>query len=527
MVRRVVLLSLLVLATGCPPTPVTPVLRDVAPETVDEVEGGALELRGEGLIPRVVLDFDRPASSPRTTEVRAWLTQGELRVELAEVAWVSPTLVTARVPQRVARGTWDVHLVEPRGSELVLSAAFEVVDCTSEACLSPDGGPVEVDAGVDAGVVACETLTYLDRDRDGFGLPDSGALLCGAGRALVGGDCDDADPLTFPDAGEPCNGLDDDCDGVVDGPWCGDAGLRWRQVPQLESPSHDFVAAASFGEGSLWVIGGAQAFVRDAGEAFVSVSMSCPPNLQSVWAEPGTGLAELSGGNNGVGRLTTNSPGSTGCGPLRLVRDPMVGLVAFPSGDGGYDYVGALRDGRVLRWSRGETPVDPMTSLPVGTVLRAMHAASPTEVYAVGSNTLSMPPSMKAFRLAEDGGWQDEGVDGIPGVPSGALEAVWVLPGGVVAAVGEGGALFERTARGWLLLSSETSATLTGVQLFGPARIYVTQADGLVRRFVQGRWEVLHDNGRQVPYRDLTASSEEDLWAVGDDGVIAQGPLPR
>jgi len=40
-----------------------------------------------------------------------------------------------------------------------------------------------------------------DADRDGFSPPE---------------DCDDNDPRRFPDASETCNGIDDDCDGVID-----------------------------------------------------------------------------------------------------------------------------------------------------------------------------------------------------------------------------------------------------------------------------------------------------------------------
>jgi len=61
---------------------------------------------------------------------------------------------------------------------------------------------------------------YADEDGDGFG--DAGApidrcqLQPPAGAAAVAGDCDDADPTVHPDAGERCNGVDDDCDGIID-----------------------------------------------------------------------------------------------------------------------------------------------------------------------------------------------------------------------------------------------------------------------------------------------------------------------
>lgn len=61
-------------------------------------------------------------------------------------------------------------------------------------------------------------LWYVDEDNDGHGDPATEALLCEAPRqgVLVGDDCDDANPLTHPGADERCDGLDQDCDAVVD-----------------------------------------------------------------------------------------------------------------------------------------------------------------------------------------------------------------------------------------------------------------------------------------------------------------------
>ncbi len=48
-------------------------------------------------------------------------------------------------------------------------------------------------------------LGFPDEDQDGDGY------------GIWGGDCDDTDPAVHPGAAEVCNGVDDDCDGVVDG----------------------------------------------------------------------------------------------------------------------------------------------------------------------------------------------------------------------------------------------------------------------------------------------------------------------
>ncbi|MBE0639120.1 MAG: S8 family serine peptidase [Bacteroidales bacterium] len=60
---------------------------------------------------------------------------------------------------------------------------------------------------------------YFDGDGDGYG---TGAPLAicspGSDYVLLGGDCDDADPLINPGASEMCDGVDNNCDGIVDFP---------------------------------------------------------------------------------------------------------------------------------------------------------------------------------------------------------------------------------------------------------------------------------------------------------------------
>ncbi len=59
---------------------------------------------------------------------------------------------------------------------------------------------------------------YRDADEDGYGNPEDIDQACAPPEGFVENpfDCDDTDPLTYPQAGEFCDEKDNDCDGAVD-----------------------------------------------------------------------------------------------------------------------------------------------------------------------------------------------------------------------------------------------------------------------------------------------------------------------
>ena len=61
----------------------------------------------------------------------------------------------------------------------------------------------------------CDGLVDEDFDADGDGFPD-GTVDCIASWGAAGVDCDDADAAVSPGAVEQCDGIDNNCDGVVD-----------------------------------------------------------------------------------------------------------------------------------------------------------------------------------------------------------------------------------------------------------------------------------------------------------------------
>ena len=115
-------------------------------------------------------------------------------------------------------------------------SAFQTGDCDDDdPQAAPDrpeqcnGADDDCDGDVDeADAVGC-ALWYADADGDGFGDLTTGACLCAPSDALtvsIAGDCDDGDPGRAPNQPELCDGVDDDCDVIVD-EGCGMPVLGW------------------------------------------------------------------------------------------------------------------------------------------------------------------------------------------------------------------------------------------------------------------------------------------------------------
>ena len=376
-----------------------------------------------------------------------------------------------------------------------------------------------VDGGM-GGTTPCTTMSYRDRDGDGFGSGTPRAV-CGPGWVPVPGDCNDRDALTFPGATEVCNGIDDDCNSQIDEGRCLDAG--WTAVDDLRSPGNDFVASASFDPGSLWITAGPKVFIRRSELGFADVSSSCPVNLKAVWSEP-SGDAEVGGGTGGAGRIAEQSFAATACSNQRVVSEPPVAMVGFPDGISS-QYVGVLQDGRLLRWHRGQAPILSGTNLAPSAQVTDLHGTSSTQLFAVGSTLNGNRRRPMAWSFQADGGWKEELTASFGNNNGDArLLGVWALGASRAVAVGENGTVYTRSLTSWRSVSGDTSSDLTSVRAFSTGRFYVTTSDGRVRRRVGSTWQTVFRTDAGTALTDLSATSEEDLWAVGLDGVIGRGP---
>ncbi len=98
---------------------------------------------------------------------------------------------------------------------------YSVVDDCDDADGGVNPGATEACDGIDNdcdGMVDEEggSAWYTDADGDGYGDALTGSCEQEEGTVALGGDCDDADAAVNPAAGEQCDEIDNDCDGEVD-----------------------------------------------------------------------------------------------------------------------------------------------------------------------------------------------------------------------------------------------------------------------------------------------------------------------
>ncbi|HLF62215.1 MAG TPA: HYR domain-containing protein, partial [Saprospiraceae bacterium] len=120
---------------------------------------------------------------------------------------------------------------DPGSTQLACEAPSGYVsndqDCDdTNADVNPDASEVcnDIDDDCDGLIddddpdVTGQSTWYEDADSDDFGNPDVSVLACDQPNGYVANDddCDDTDPNVNPNAPEVCNGVDDDCDGLID-----------------------------------------------------------------------------------------------------------------------------------------------------------------------------------------------------------------------------------------------------------------------------------------------------------------------
>lgn len=481
-----ILMTLALAACSTPFPP--PRLTSVEPARVSTFLATPISIRGEAIEYAVNADLDSPARSTFALDLHVRLI-GPETVELVQAARVSSKEVTANVPATLRLGRYTVEVSTARGVARLVDA-LEISSCFLDCEGTSDGG----------------CFSWVDADKDSYGAQGSGAAVCAddAGvRVGRGGDCRDFDPLARPDAFEVCNGLDDDCDGVVDDGTCaGDAG--WKVRTDTGGDGEDWETATNSGRGRVWLAEKQRVYLRAGSGAFTEVP-GCSNKVTASWASP-SGVAYF----GGTGVAFSALPG--GCSSALNVSGTVAGLQGF-----GGRIFGALTNGTLGEWVPGAFVE--RAGLGGGAAVRDVQGASPASLFAVGSAN-NRP---KVWRLATDGGtFVDENVQSLA-VPDQTLTAIWAVDDALAYAVGSQGALLERDDSGWRVLPAADGG-LSAVRAFGRGRVYAATTDGRVLRFDGVRWETRYRHPGGGAFTDITASAEDDLWVVGYDGLVVHFP---
>ena len=107
-----------------------------------------------------------------------------------------------------------------------------------------DGADNDCDGTVDESDAVDATTWYADADTDGYGDAGSDTAACDqpTGHVANDSDCDDGDAAVNPAASEICNGIDDDCDGLMDDD---DPGVSGQSTWYVDADSDGYGEASS------------------------------------------------------------------------------------------------------------------------------------------------------------------------------------------------------------------------------------------------------------------------------------------
>ncbi len=567
--RRLSWLGWLLALLSCaePTTPFT--LSGVSPDVVQTELGATLFVVGTGFRPLLTFDFDRPDASVVVDEFVVSLSDGRGSIRLPGATRLDERRLTVDAPRGLPVGDYDVVVVDPHGATATLVGGLRVSACGA-ACVAdagrdaggadaagfdsgaPDAGGTDAglgdagpsdagppdagddagspDAGTDAGSdggsdggtdagafdAGCSALTYADDDGDGVGRAGTQAMVCGPGRAPTGDDCDDADEATFPDAGEVCNGVDDDCDGQLDEGVCAQP-LAWLVLDA--GTTDDLRYVSSWSAGAATVASATRLFrVGPAGSD--ELVQACPSTVVGLSAVS-SGSAYLAGATGGVTHAYEILPAEPRCRQLVAVGST---LHVFRLLRGQQAGAGVDDDGRLSTWPRtGNFRRFPGSALPGSVTLSSLSGSGLSQLHAVGWSDVGSVLSPRVYRWA--GGpamWADELVQNLPGAPPVALRDVVSFSDDRAVAVGDDGTLFDKRDGGWrLAFTNPDAGHFQGVHGFSRRRVYVASSKGQVFRWNGQRLDLLHTLDGGPDLRALHGVSEDALWVVGARGYVA------
>jgi hypothetical protein len=338
-------------------------------------------------------------------------------------------------------------------------------------------------------------------------------------------DCDDQDAHNRRGRSELCDGRDNTCDAQADeGGVCMGTGWKVLEDPALTGARQWKTVAMGPGGLPVWVAGtdGKLAVRRQAGQPFTSLDGNCGNhNWLSAWVHA-NGSVFLGGEGGQVaqhdGSTCSNQTTASSSGDIH-------GIIGFTSPASTTLYLVNYL-GRLSTWTPGSNPQEQFNLTPPS--FADIHGLERTLLLGVGGHDDDTPEPTASSYSGSGNNPQQHTFQGIPSGYGGSLRAVWMGAPGLAYAVGDGGLVVKwNGATAWSRVpppADNATANFTSVVVLDPSSIYVTDANGVIRRLTASGWVSTPVYTSDQPLRDLAASSVSDLWAVGDNGKVLHFP---
>ncbi|SEL88616.1 Putative metal-binding motif-containing protein [Stigmatella aurantiaca] len=373
---------------------------------------------------------------------------------------------------------------------------------------------------------------YPDADGDGEGDEHSTgpSLKCPKapfpqGTVANKTDCDDQDPLNARGNFESCDARDNNCNTTVDEDnAC--MGKGWKSFSDDAAiKDRQWKSVSIAPNGWVWVAGdgGKLAVRKNDGVAFSSLDGACGNTAWKATWTTVNGIVVLAGDN---GQVAWHD--GTNCHDQQSVRggSPLTSVIGRAQNNVTQVYaVNAW--GELYSWTQGSTSSSRhFDSAPTYLGVHTLDGTGPLLLVG-GANEYDRDRS--APLIADHPGSGNETALTLHTLPTiagygGYLTAVWMVSSNVAYAVGDKGLILKwdgnKTWSRVNLPNGTPVADYTSVVALDPASVYVTDMDGRIRLLKSSGWapDPIYDGPQ--PLRDIAAKTMNDIWAVGDNGLV-------
>lgn len=339
-------------------------------------------------------------------------------------------------------------------------------------------------------------------------------------------DCDDQDPLNARGNFETCDARDNNCNTTVDEDnVC--MGKGWKSFSDDAAiKDRQWKSVSIAPNGWVWVAGdgGKLAVRKSDGGSFSSLDEACGSvPWKATWATV-NGIVILAGDN---GQVAWHD--GTNCHNQQSVREnsPLTSVIGRIQNGVVQTYV-VNAWGELYAWTQGNTSGSKLFD--TAPSYWGVHTLDGTAPLLLVGGTSEYDRAHSPPLIASHPGTGNESsltthtLTGVPNGYGGYLTAVWMASPSVAYAVGDKGLVLQWNGdKAWsrVNLPADTPVVdYTSVVALDQHSVYITDTDGRIRLLKQSGWAPtpLFSGGK--PLRDIAVNAPNDIWAVGDGGLV-------